>query len=228
MQQLTHTEGKNPQPLAGADRAVIFKTAALGRPGGTFALPKIVGNPSAAAKAAYRTILDAAMKFDSQLDELNIRLAGKMVSKEESQQFRRDNRVSLGVGALEALNVVKDARAKTEAQRQRLLTVPPLAANDFATAIAENEARIGIRAMTPQQRAAMFNEIAAGKHPQTLLALCRDPIPGSQLAESARGTYRAFATKTQAEPLLALAAEDDAHESIEAGLLALQELVASA
>jgi hypothetical protein len=228
MQQIETTD--DGKPLAGLDRAVIFKTGALGpKPGSMWAVPRIVGNPSQPAKVAYRTAFQSAMDFDSKLVELTIRFEEKMgVSKEDVLQFRRANRVAVGAGAQEALEVVKAERAKTADRRNKILTVPPLAANDLVTAIAENEARIGIRAMTPDQRANLFNDLAAGKHPATLLALCRDPVPGSQLGESARGTYLAQATKQNAEALGALDAEDEGHESVEAGLIAIQKLVATA
>jgi hypothetical protein len=177
---------------------------------------------------AYRTAFNSLLDFDSKLDELNIKLEGKMVSRDDVLQFRHANRVAIGAGAQEALEVIKAQRAKTAAAREKILTVPPLAANDVAVAIAENEARVGIRAMLPEQRAKLFGELAAGKHPATLLALCRDPIPGSQIGESARGTYLAQATKQNAEALGALAEEDTGHESIEAGLVAIQKLAATA
>jgi hypothetical protein len=191
---------------------------------------KIVGLPravGAVSDASLKLVTESGSIIDRHDNVLGEKLRRAVDEQERAEiaSWDRNQRYAISsVLADAALKVAADKQA-TAARRAVILSPPPVAANDFTTALRENEIRQSMRTLTADQQSRVMKQLGRGETPDVLLALARDPAPLSPLGEGARALYRGFQTKAAAEELAQLDAQDEGHEWAETSLTALKKLV---
>lgn len=113
--------------------------------------------------------------------EASARIAAIGSDTDHSESWKAAER-----GKVAALTADQFAAARADANREiaafkaadvRESVPPPLSQTDAVGAIEDREIRDLVRAMQPDEQAALAHELLAGQHPRVLAALLRSPLP---------------------------------------------------